>query len=231
MATRSSVAATPLARGPRLPLRRAGAGRVVVRAASEVKVQAKAEDKADIYIGYAKGERRGVGKGRMVKDDPAKYPERNEYCGGWAGGEVGLWGLRDDIKTNGPQVSAEEGLNIGDAVKGVVDAVVPKEQPVEAETFSATVGKGVEITGEVRKADSDVIYVGNSNFIMDDAKQYPDRSELTGGFAGGEQGLKQFLADGEVKYASSSSQGFPVLLVVLGGMVALTAGLTIILTQ
>lgn len=47
----------------------------------------------ELYIGHAKDQVKekaeGV-KGRFVVDDPAKYPERTEYVGGWAGGEQGL---------------------------------------------------------------------------------------------------------------------------------------------
>lgn len=52
---------------------------------SEV-LQAKAQE--DIYLG----------KGRFIKDDPKKYPSKTELTGGWAGGEAGLWELRDEIK-------------------------------------------------------------------------------------------------------------------------------------
>jgi hypothetical protein len=50
------------------------------------------ESKDKIYIGFAKGDyapREGR-QGRFVSDDASKYPQRSEYTGGWAGGEVGL---------------------------------------------------------------------------------------------------------------------------------------------
>lgn len=54
----------------------------------------------EIYIGFVKeegfGDRSGK-KGRIVKDDPRKYPDRSEITGGWAGGEAGLWKLREEI--------------------------------------------------------------------------------------------------------------------------------------
>lgn len=36
--------------------------------------------------------------------------------------------------------------------------------------------------------------------ITGDVEQYPSRTSLTGGFAGGEAGLQQFLEEGEVKF-------------------------------
>jgi hypothetical protein len=53
-------------------------------------VQAQAQE--NIYIG----------KGKYVKDDPNKYPSKNEWTGGWAGGEAGLWDFRDaiDVRTS-----------------------------------------------------------------------------------------------------------------------------------
>ena len=48
--------------------------------------------KQEIYLGFAKGDyapREGR-TGRTIIDDGTKYPERNEYTGGWAGGETGL---------------------------------------------------------------------------------------------------------------------------------------------
>ena len=46
----------------------------------------------EIYIGFDKADstpRKGR-KGRLVTDDPKRYPDRDALSGGWAGGEVGL---------------------------------------------------------------------------------------------------------------------------------------------
>lgn len=53
------------------------------------KVQEAAEE---IYLGFEKGDYapRIGRKGRVVKDDPRKYPERTVLTGGWSGGEAGL---------------------------------------------------------------------------------------------------------------------------------------------
>lgn len=46
----------------------------------------------EIYIGFDKSDstpRKGR-KGRVVTDDPSRYPDRDPFSGGWAGGELGL---------------------------------------------------------------------------------------------------------------------------------------------
>jgi len=60
---------------------------------------------APIYIGDVPGKGYSVKgyKGRIIQDDPAKYPSKDELglVGGWALGEVGLknsW-IRSDIKS------------------------------------------------------------------------------------------------------------------------------------
>lgn len=52
----------------------------------------QAPQKQKLYIGFEKNDTkpREGRQGRFVTDDPSKYPQRNEYVGGWAGGEVGL---------------------------------------------------------------------------------------------------------------------------------------------
>ncbi len=45
-----------------------------------------------IYLGFAKGDydRAPGRRGRIIRDDPAKYPTRDAFVGGWAGGEIAL---------------------------------------------------------------------------------------------------------------------------------------------
>ena len=43
-----------------------------------------------IYIGFDKGAKSKDGKGRIIEDDPSRYPDRTQTTGGWAGGEQGL---------------------------------------------------------------------------------------------------------------------------------------------
>ena len=60
--------------------------------ASEGDVETAKRSGNEIYIGFDKGDsipRKGR-KGRLVSDDPKRYPDRDAFSGGWAGGEVGL---------------------------------------------------------------------------------------------------------------------------------------------
>ena len=41
---------------------------------------------------------------------------------------------------------------------------------------------------------------GGGRTITGDPEQYPSRNALSGGFAGGEAGLQQFLEGGEIKF-------------------------------
>lgn len=71
-----------------------------------------ASPQEEIYIGFVKeegfGSREGR-KGRVIKDDPKKYPSRDWVgVGGWAGGEAGLWQLREQVI-----VSTGDGLKEG----------------------------------------------------------------------------------------------------------------------
>lgn len=60
-----------------------------------------ASPQEEIYIGFTKDEgalARAGRKGRVIRDDPRKYPTRDAFgTGGWAGGEAGLWQLREEV--------------------------------------------------------------------------------------------------------------------------------------
>lgn len=121
-----------------------------------------------------------IGKGRTVRDDPKKYPDRNELTGGWAGGEVGLKSFVKELSAQG-------------AISKKADQSKPAHTP-------KPIASG-----------RDDIYIGFSKeddrtgkkgrFLRDDAKKYPQRDSLTGGFAGGELGLKKFVETGDVPIA------------------------------
>lgn len=170
-------------------------------------VKPKAQSKEDIY----------VGKGRFIKDDPAKvgplvrlsstimgpiaqvesdailpllgylqYPDRNIYSGGWAGGEAGLWALREQVKQE--KASTSQGK---------------KEAPKR----------------------SGNVYIGKGRFINDDARKYADKdSVLVGGFAGGEEGLQMFIEKGDIDLLpeGESRRRVPALLV--GFLIATIGG-------
>ena len=46
---------------------------------------------------------------------------------------------------------------------------------------------------QVKAKAQEEVYIGKGKYVKDDPTKYPSRTELTGGWAGGEQGLKQFL--------------------------------------
>eukprot|EP01025_Chloroclados_australasicus_P050097 TRINITY_DN5726_c0_g1_i1.p1 TRINITY_DN5726_c0_g1~~TRINITY_DN5726_c0_g1_i1.p1 ORF type:complete len:190 (-),score=15.24 TRINITY_DN5726_c0_g1_i1:163-732(-) len=46
----------------------------------------------------------------------------------------------------------------------------------------------------------DVIYTGKGNYVRDDAQKYPSRTAVTGGFAGGERGVRKFVAEGDIQF-------------------------------
>lgn len=60
--------------------------------ASKKDIEAAKGSDMEMYIGFDKSdtEPRKGRKGRLVKGNPEDYPERNDFTGGWAGGEKGL---------------------------------------------------------------------------------------------------------------------------------------------
>ena len=103
-----------------------------------------------------------IGKGRYVEDDPKKYAGRdNWFTGGWPGGEKEL-----------KEIFIQEELKNAKAAK---TAAEPK--PVG------------ELPEDVRGEDD--VYVGKGRFVKGDASKFAGRDNLfTGGWAGGEVGLK-----------------------------------------
>lgn len=55
---------------------------------SEVRVTKQSGEQ--IYIGFDKGDKDRSGPGRVISDDPSRYPDRTQTTGGWSGGEKGL---------------------------------------------------------------------------------------------------------------------------------------------
>lgn len=194
-----------------------GAGTVVRRHVCRARAtsQTKSTDaestnnKQEIYLGFAKGDyapREGR-TGRTIIDDGTKYPEKNEYTGGWAGGEAGLKQFIEECK---------------------------REQELNA------AAKAEKVAGNAREAQplgkgSDVIYLGYSNVearksgekgrvLKADGRKYPERTSLTGGFAGGELGLKAYVQSGDVPIANGAGGGRqPQSPLLIAGVVALAA--------
>ena len=55
---------------------------------SEIKVTKQSGEQ--IYIGFDKGDKDRSKPGRVISDDPSRYPDRSQTTGGWSGGEKGL---------------------------------------------------------------------------------------------------------------------------------------------
>jgi hypothetical protein len=51
------------------------------------------------------------------------------------------------------------------------------------------------------RAEKEDVYIGRGKYVKDDPEKYPSRTELTGGWAGGEKGLQDFLANNKVHYS------------------------------
>ncbi|GAX75402.1 hypothetical protein CEUSTIGMA_g2846.t1 [Chlamydomonas eustigma] len=159
----------------------------------------------EIYLGFPKGDyapREGR-KGRVIKDDPKKYPDKENRgffigaTGGWAGGEAGLWKLRDEVKANGVQSAPSSSK-----------AAAPQQMPASAESGAAPIYVGFDKDEiELRKSGA------KGRVIYDDPTKYPGKDDvgvfagMTGGFAGGERGLKAFVETGEVRIRKPGEPG------------------------
>lgn len=195
--------------------------RIAPSSSARKSVAVRAGKSDEIYIGFPKNDyspREGR-KGRVIKDDPAKYPDRDELTGGWAGGEAGLWKFREEIK-------AEQTKTGKAALKPK-----PNGSPISGKA-KIYVGFGKdELELKNTGAPGRIIY--------DDEEKYPSREDVgafsgvVGGFAGGEVGVKAFTATGQVKLRkpgqpggqqeSPLSFGFLLLLAGLTGTALLTA--------
>lgn len=104
-----------------------------------------------------------IGKGRYVDDDPKKYAGRdNWFTGGWPGGEKELKEIFIQEELKNAKAKADK----GDKSK-----------------------KTFDLPEDVRGEDN--VYVGKGRYVKGDAKKFAGRDNLfTGGWAGGEVGLK-----------------------------------------
>lgn len=193
---------------PTLPARTLG-GRPRLTAVAAVQTKQadastsrSASPQEEIYIGFTKDEgalARAGRKGRVIRDDPRKYPTRDAFgTGGWAGGEAGLWQLREEV------------------LKEKEKAKATKPQPPKSSPWipkSAPPGKEVIYVGfnkdelELRKSGA------KGRVVVDDPTKYPGKDDIgplagvAGGFAGGEAGLKQYVATGTVRLRKPGEPG------------------------
>ena len=138
-----------------------------------------------------------VGKGRYLEDDPSKYPGRdNLYTGGFAGGETGL-----------KNFVAEKGIPYSS----------PAKESAAANASAKKQAKG--------------IYVGKGKYVEDDKSnttkvmKLSTRDALVGGFAGGEVGLKEFVATGEVPFGEGRKQQSPLIVAGIVSLLGVAGGI------
>ena len=172
------------------------------------------EGKAEIYIGFEKGDyapREGR-VGRVVIDDPTKYPGRdNDFVGGWAGGEVGLKAF-----AAGAAATAAEQASTSGSSSAAAAAAKAKAK-----------AKGKVYIGH-EKDDYEARRLGlPGRFVDDDPQKYPDKEDVgpllnaVGGFAGGERGVKAFAATGEIPLAPEGQGSRQFSPLAFAGFVAL----------
>jgi hypothetical protein len=168
------------------------------------------------------------GDGKQTEEDKGKYPERNAWTGGWAGGEKGVQAFVKEFE-NEPTPSQKREIKKAAEKDPNIVKVSFQGKKVEARRVANGEGSG-----------SDPIYIGMKKgaakdndapqYIVDDQRKYPSRESLgplsgvVGGFAGGERGVQQYVQDGEVTIADKPrKQSSPL---VFAGIVAVlgTAG-------
>ena len=179
---------------------RAGAGR---GAAGAVVAAVDAQPPPPRKSSKASKEKVYIGNGKFIEDDPIKYPGKEDMgpllgvSGGFAGGERNL--KDGDFRRETLPEELKKGFPSKWSQREVVDPAVARPQRVR---------KGFD-------AGTDKVYIGHpkgakgydgTRYLRDDARLYPDKEDagffmgVSGGFAGGEVGLKdQFNQDGEIK--------------------------------
>lgn len=191
---------------------------------------AKSSDNEEIYIGFKKDDfapREGR-QGRVIIDDPKKYPAKEDFMdgllvglsGGWAGGEAALVVQREQFKNE---------------LKSQKKSAAPKSSlrsSPRAGPAPIYVGFG--------KDELDAKNTGvPGRIIYDDAAKYPDKDDVgpfagaTGGFAGGERGLRGYIETGEVrlrKPGQPGGQGMAPLSIAFLILTAGGIGATVVLT-
>eukprot|EP01025_Chloroclados_australasicus_P019961 TRINITY_DN2097_c0_g1_i3.p1 TRINITY_DN2097_c0_g1~~TRINITY_DN2097_c0_g1_i3.p1 ORF type:complete len:312 (-),score=44.45 TRINITY_DN2097_c0_g1_i3:624-1559(-) len=153
-------------------------------------------EEENIYVGFDKDQQ----KPRYQKGDPTQYPGKEDVgiamgiTGGWAGGEKGLKEFVQNSNGNGVKTNKKEST----------------EQQQQPGWVKKRVN-GKEVLVKVIQEGGDTVYVGDK-FLQDDDRKYPSKDTLgpfegvTGGFAGGETGLKSFLEKGKVEVESEKAR-------------------------
>lgn len=235
--TSRRAAAAPLAQKTR-PALRLSSSRVCRVAAVQQQVKevetstsTSQENAKEIYLGFEKYDTapRAGRKGKVIKDDPRKYPGKDDLgfflgvSGGWAGGETAIVKIKEEAEAAKKTASKPQ-------------VEVPKEPRV-----TKLADKGDKIYVGFKKTELELQKTGvQGAFVIDDARKYPAKENVgpllgfTGGFAGGEKGIKQLVQDGELRLRDPSSpaaksQFSPISLMVL--LVAAAGGGGILLNE
>ena len=166
------------------------------------------EGSDEIYVGKPKGAKDGP---ETIVDDERLYPGKEDVgpllgaVGGFAGGEVGLKNFASKGDLGIPETKVKE---------EIVKTTGKKPEMKEDFHPAAPIGKG-----------KDKIYVGKpkgakevndkTKYLKDDERLYPGKEDVgaflgaTGGFAGGEVGLKRFAEKGDIDIREEDSTGKP----------------------
>lgn len=208
-----------------LRLRAARSGRLLARTARARRVVAlaEAEDDDGVVLREEEEQPEVVDDGTVESKLSQATGKDSWLVGGFAGGEAGL------------KAFVEEEVKATKEFPYVINpAPIRSEASLEKEAKSKPSGRKPEPIG----AGKDAIYVGKLKepgagkevfTIKDDARLYPSRTPLTGGFAGGEIGLKEYFNEkGEIpikndKDASSQPPSPLIVAFGLGGATALGA--------
>jgi len=208
-----------------------------VRQACASKPSDKEDGPAEIYLGFPKGDYdRSTGrKGRVIQDDPSKYPDRVDLgpfrgaVGGWAGGEAALSQLVDEIKEEQKNGTTATG-------PGLTSPLRPPSKNKWGVRTGAS-GKDPIYLG-FAKDEIELRKTGiQGRVIYDESYKYPDREDrgffkgLVGGFAGGEPALRDFAETGELKLRKPGDpvkkQFSPLVLAFLVAIAAAGGGILI----
>jgi hypothetical protein len=186
------------------PCRLVKTGRKVV-----TKVYAKADPSKNTeqYIGFEKGDyaRPEGRKGRVIKDNPDKYPDKDNLgfflgaTGGWAGGEMAVQKIADEYNAVAPSSKLPKN---------------PKSTwPRPSAPPKMKAGQEVQYLG-YGKDELDVRKSGaKGRVVIDYPARYPGKDNIgpllgvSGGFAGGENGINQFIDTGNIKFRKPGEPG------------------------
>jgi hypothetical protein len=163
------------------------------------------------------------------EEKQGRYPERNAWTGGWAGGEKGLQAFIAEFDEEPTPSQKRE-----------VEKAAEKDPSIVKIDFK---GKKVEArrvaNGEA--GGSNPIYIGMKKgakddaapqYLVDDERKYPSRESLgplsgvVGGFAGGERGVQQYVEKGEVEVAETGrKQSSPLVFALIVAVFGTAGGL------